>query len=237
MVAACSKFHPRDRYHVAWRALEVWRQRRPTQQAPAAPVDLAYDAVAVLAVQGSSCVSTVCSAPRGRCGCCGGISWTPLGWTAFLSRTDRSLEQKVMFSSPPIVGWLGEYDRRAPRRADDAAVTPISYRVLQRRLQAAALLLGFPLDNALVPERCGHCYVAGTSPARRHDARLVALRKVGAGVLAQRRRGVTASSPPHLAGFVASRLGSPSDGAQRLGSGGPAGRFEGRAWGQRKDSK
>ena len=48
LLAAMSKLKPRHKYRVAWRALDVWRQRAPPNQAPAFPQDLAMAVVSWL---------------------------------------------------------------------------------------------------------------------------------------------------------------------------------------------
>lgn len=139
-VAVCSKFHPRHKSRVAWRALEVWWQRRPPQQALAAPAPPSPCSPCRAHRRqrlGSSCASTASSAPLRRCAALGWSSsprrasssgstftatWPPPAWRAtllFRCRTpvcDGGCSQRQTF-------WVS--GRSPGRRTRSAADPPL----------------------------------------------------------------------------------------------------------------
>lgn len=151
LVAACSKAFPRHSYRTAWKALEVWRARRPPQQAPAAPLTMAYGAVGLLVLSGAPAAAAgvlLCFHGLLRASEALALRWGcflrgAAQWTAVLGRTKRGLEQKVVFWEPLIVSWLDGYRKIRGDVQPTDKVVPVAYHTLQKRLQQAAAAMGF----------------------------------------------------------------------------------------------
>ena len=151
LLSAFSKVFPRHRYRTAWKALEVWRTRRPPIQAPAIPLVLALAVTNWLLVVGQKEVAAACllcftgllrasEALRLR-----GTSVfrTSLGYVLILAKTKRGLEQKVLILEQATVQWLDCYRSSLFGRPPDSRICDVSYGKFQRWLQRAAHHLGF----------------------------------------------------------------------------------------------
>jgi len=150
LLAAFAKANPRHHYRTAWKALDVWRTRRPPLQAPALPAVLAFAIANWLVMAGEcSCAAAVLLCFTGLLRASETLSLdgntfirTASGFVALLGRTKRGAEQKVLFEEPSTVAWLEHYILRYPVEPGDK-ICPVSYPRLQRWLQKAADALGF----------------------------------------------------------------------------------------------
>ncbi len=151
LLASMSKVHPRHRYRTAWRALDVWRQRRPPQHAPCMPKLLALGIVNWALLMGQdavACVVLLCFTGllRGSEALylgCESLYRTAEGYTLVLGRTKRGLEQKVVISADSVVVWPDHYVAQRAASGRHGRLCPISYGRLQRWIQLASDSLGF----------------------------------------------------------------------------------------------
>jgi integrase len=155
LVAAVSKANPRDCYKTAWKALDVWRARRPPSQALAVPWQLAFGMISWLVMAGRAdvaCAMLLCYAGLLRASEALMLRWrsflrTPDGWVVILGVAKRGLEQKVVITNLSVVLWLDLYsDSTQPGtagRRDGERVAHVSYAKLQYWLRKAAAALGF----------------------------------------------------------------------------------------------
>ena len=149
LVAAVSRAFPQASLRTAWRALDVWRKRRPPVQAPAFPPELAYAIVTWLVWAGQpACAAAVvlCFGGLLRASEALTLTWRSLlcmgsSWIVILGRTKRGLEQRVILAEAGIFAWLSAY-AQYPHKLDDR-VCNCSYSRFQSWLRRAAGALGF----------------------------------------------------------------------------------------------
>jgi integrase len=150
LLASFSKAHPRHHYRTAWKALDVWRQRRPPQQAPAVPAVLGLGMVNWLLLAGQPhCAAAVLLCFTGLLRASEALRLdssmvfrTPEGWVLVLGQTKRGLEQKVLLCEPSTIKWIDAYVSHCGSLLS-ARFCPVSYTTLQRWLQRSADSLGF----------------------------------------------------------------------------------------------
>ena len=94
LLAAFAKANPRHHYRTAWKALDVWRTRRPPLQAPALPAVLAF----AIAIANWLVLA-------GECGCAAAVL---LCFTGLL----RASETPSLDGNTFIRGALGAYEAR-----------------------------------------------------------------------------------------------------------------------------
>ena len=149
LVASLAKQDPSRRYRTSWRALEVWRGRRPARQAPAMPRELALAAVSWLLLGGRLAEATgvllcFCALLRSSEALAlvrESIQLQGNQALLLLGDTKRGQEQTVVVRNPAVVRWLGLALERLARKPRERVVG-VSYGTLQRWLRAATVALG-----------------------------------------------------------------------------------------------
>ena len=149
MLCALLKINPRLHYKTAWRVLDVWQQRQPPHQAPAAPPE-ALSAISVLLVcAGRSdlgvlvalCYSGLLRAREGLSLKRRDLVFAPDAAVVILAQTKRGREQRVAFRHPTMRQWLQQYLQGWVGEADDRLFA-VSYNAFLKWLRRAADLLG-----------------------------------------------------------------------------------------------
>ena len=117
LLCALLRINPRLRFKTAWRVLDVWQQRQPPHQAPAAPPG-AISAIAVLLVSAgrSDLGALVALRYSGLLHAREGLSpkrrdlvFAPDAAVVILARTKRGREQRVTYRHPTMRQWLHQY--------------------------------------------------------------------------------------------------------------------------------
>lgn len=138
---------------VAWKSLDIWRQRVPPAQAPVIAPEMAFAAAVMCLIEyrqpevATAIIICFCGLLR--------VSETlqlrnkdvlDVGHAFLLMIVvaRRGMEQKVLLSHPNILRSIREYRASRNSHGPEAKFLPISYNKVQRWLQKALEELGFP---------------------------------------------------------------------------------------------
>jgi hypothetical protein len=155
-VAAMSKTHPRHHYRTAWKCLDVWRVKRPPQQAPAIPRRMLDAAVAWLVIAGYShvafamvlCFYGLLRASEALTMTVESLTFVSQGVVLFLGQTKRGLEDKVVIGNPWAVAWIKQFvGKHRTMLAPLDRIVGCSYNTMQRWMRRAFQALGFEGDD------------------------------------------------------------------------------------------
>lgn len=153
LVAAMSKMRPHEKFRVAWKTLDVWRQRAPPAQAPVIAPEMAF-AAAVLCLTHYEQPEVATAIVICFCGLMRMSEALQLtnkdvldcghAFVLVIGVAKRGMEQKVLLSHPSVLHFLRNYGKVHSDHSPDAKYLPVSYNKVQRWLQRSLEQLGFP---------------------------------------------------------------------------------------------
>ena len=149
VLSSLARTRPRLRLKTAWRVYDVWGQKAPVRQAPAAPPEVLLGVATLLACVGRpiySAIMLTCYTGLLRVGealnlCHRDLFFSQDCVVLVLGVTKRGLEQKVVLRDPGTVAWLQQYVKRFPGGSADR-LFPASYTTFLKWLRQAAVALG-----------------------------------------------------------------------------------------------
>lgn len=148
-LSAVQKIFPRLRLKTSWRVLDIWGQRQPVKQAPAATPEFLHAMMAMalfLNRPQMACVMVFCYAGslRVREALCLKYRDVVVQCDSIilcLGQTKRGLEQKVVLRNSSVVRFTMEYLRRNPGSPDDD-LFEVTYSSILRWVKRLSWLLG-----------------------------------------------------------------------------------------------